>query len=90
LVFDCERASELLPFRRADGSVNLISPNRARAEHTAADWGEQLKEMIRPSNCPKPDFEFKRYDPKTGDVYAGSGEFLYNVHEIQAETEPTE
>lgn len=85
LKFDPERAENALPFKRPDGSVNLISPNEAMAKRTARESGRSLKSVLNDPSCGPLELGFKRYDPETGDVYSPDGKVIYNLKKIQTE-----
>lgn len=87
LKFDADRAEDALPFKRPDGSINLISPNEAMAKRTARESGRTLKDVLNDPSCGPLELGFKRYDPDTGDVISPDGRVLYNLKKIQAETE---
>lgn len=80
-----ERAKAALPFRRENGSVNLMSPNRAKALRQARDSGRTLDEVLNASSCGPLYLGFERYDPETGDLYKDDGTLLYNLKEIAAQ-----
>jgi len=89
LLFDLDqdRAKAMLPFRRPDGSVNLMSPDEALVRRIARESGKSLLEVVNASSCGPIDIGFKRYDPDTGDLFRDDGTLMYNLKAIQAQAE---
>ena len=87
LKFDADRAEENLSFKRADGSINLISPNEAKAKRIARESGRTLRAVLNDSTCGPLNLGFNRYDPETGDVFNEDGILLYNTKALQEESE---
>lgn len=87
LKFDPERAEEALPFRRPDGTVNLMSPNEAKIRRTARESGRTLKAVMNAPACGPLDLGFERYDPETGDLFSDDGKLMYNLKDLQRQAE---